>query len=65
VADYLRHSTRITARLASAGEAIPLDLMPGRALLVIESINRDTAGLRIQATRALFVADRVELQVES
>jgi GntR family phosphonate transport system transcriptional regulator len=63
VADYLRHSTRVTARPASAEDAAPLDVAPGRVLLAVESVNRDAAGLRIQATRALFVADRVELVV--
>lgn len=64
ITDYVRLSTRITARVAGADEAAPLDLTPGRALLVVESVNADAEGRRIQATRAHFAADRVELVVE-
>lgn len=63
VADYVRLSTRITARTAGADEAARLDLAPGRALLVVDSVNVDAQGQRIQATRAHFAADRVELLV--
>jgi GntR family transcriptional regulator, phosphonate transport system regulatory protein len=65
VADYTRRSTRIGARSASADEAARLDLAPGRVLITIASVNVDAAGAPIQATRGLFVADRVELVVES
>ncbi|WP_407522667.1 phosphonate metabolism transcriptional regulator PhnF [Methylobacterium oryzisoli] len=64
VADYTRLSTRIGARLASAEEAARLDLAPGRVLISLASVNVDADGIRIQATRGLFVADRVELVVE-
>jgi GntR family transcriptional regulator, phosphonate transport system regulatory protein len=64
VADYTRLSTRIGARLAAADEAARLDLVPGRVLITIASVNVDAEGQRIQATRGLFVADRVELVVE-
>lgn len=65
VADYVRFSTRITARTSSADEAALLDLTPGRVLLIVESVNVDAQGRRIQATRSHFAADRVELVVES
>lgn len=65
VADYTRASTRIGSRLARADEAMLLELAPGRPLLVIDSVNVDVAGAPIQATRALFAADRVELEIES
>ncbi|ACA17331.1 transcriptional regulator, GntR family [Methylobacterium sp. 4-46] len=65
VADYTRLSTRIGARLAAADEAARLDLAPGRVLISIASVNADADGARIQATRGLFVADRVELVVEA
>jgi len=61
--DYTRLSTRITARSASLEEARLLDLVPGRVLLVVNSVNVDPAGARIQATRSHFAADRVELVV--
>ncbi|ACL59082.1 phosphonate metabolism transcriptional regulator PhnF [Methylobacterium nodulans] len=64
IADYTRLSTRIGARVAAADEAARLDLAPGRVLITIASVNVDAAGTRIQATRSLFVADRVELVVE-
>jgi len=62
--DYKRLSTRITARPADAGEAEALDIAPGRTLLVVNFVNVDMDGKRIQATQSRFVADRVELVVE-
>lgn len=62
--DYIRLSTRIAARIAGAEEATLLELAPGRVLLVVDSVNVDPEGQRIQATRSHFVADRVELVVE-
>jgi GntR family phosphonate transport system transcriptional regulator len=65
VADYRRLETRISARPASAEEAALLDLAPGRLLLVVDSVNVDEEGRRIQYTHAQFSADRTELVVES
>jgi GntR family transcriptional regulator, phosphonate transport system regulatory protein len=65
VGDYRRLETRISARTAGVAEAADLDLVPGRILLMVDSVNVDLAGLPIQATRALFAADRMELVVES
>lgn len=65
VADYRRLETRISARPASADEAALLDLAPGRLLLVVDSVNVDEEGRRIQYTHAQFSADRTELVVES
>ncbi|MCC0809272.1 phosphonate metabolism transcriptional regulator PhnF [Methylobacterium sp. W2] len=64
VADYTRLSTRIGARAAEAEEAARLDIAPGRSLIILSSVNVDSDGQRIQATRSLFAADRVELVVE-
>ncbi len=64
VADYTRLSTRVSARAAALHEAQALELVPGRVVLVIDSINVDAEGRRIQATRSLFAADRVELVIE-
>lgn len=63
--DYTRRSTRITARTAGVEEARLLDLVPGRVLLVVDSVNVDPEGAPIQATRSHFAADRVELIVGS
>ena len=64
ITDYLRLSTRITARIATAEEASTLELAPGRVVMVSESVNTDIAGVPIQATRSVFAADRVEFVIE-
>ncbi|APT58582.1 phosphonate metabolism transcriptional regulator PhnF [Roseomonas gilardii] len=61
VTDYLRRSTRITARHATPEETKALDLAPGRVVLVLDSVNTDAQGRPIQATHSRFAADRVEL----
>jgi GntR family phosphonate transport system transcriptional regulator len=63
VHDYTRLSTRIRARPADAQEAERLDIAPGRVVMVVSSVNIDSAGLPIQANRTLFAADRVELVI--
>lgn len=65
VDDYRRLSTAISARPATAEEALLLDLVPGRVLLVVDSVNVDGAGRPVQVSLAHFVADRVELRVET
>lgn len=65
VEDYLRRSTRISARRADAHEIERLALLPGATVLVAEAINVDMAGQPIQFSRTRFAADRVELVVES
>ena len=62
--DYTRLSTRIGARAATTEEAARLDIAPGRTLLTLSSVNVDREGRRIEASRSLFAADRVELVVE-
>ncbi len=65
VPDYVRRSTLVAGRLASNEDAAMLELAAGRPVLVIDSVNADAAGVPIQATRAVFAADRVELRIES
>jgi GntR family transcriptional regulator, phosphonate transport system regulatory protein len=65
IKDYRRQSTRITAAAADAVDAQRLHLAPGRAVLVVDSINVTMTGTPIQLSRARFAADRVELVVES
>jgi GntR family phosphonate transport system transcriptional regulator len=65
VADYRRVSTQISARVATTEEAALLDLAPGRVVLVVEGLNVDEAGAPIQATDAIFAADRVQLTLDS
>jgi GntR family phosphonate transport system transcriptional regulator len=64
ISDYFRLSTRISAKIASPEEAVRLELSPGRVLLVVDSINVNQYRHRIQATRSLFSADRVDLVIE-
>ncbi|MGP9822074.1 phosphonate metabolism transcriptional regulator PhnF [Salinarimonas sp. NSM] len=64
VPDYRRLASTVGARPAGPDDAAALDLSPGRILLVLDNVNVDAEGLRIQATRALFPADRVEMVVE-
>lgn len=63
--DYRRLSTRISAAPVEALDAERLRLAPGRAVLVVDSINVTPDGTPILTTRARFAADRVELLVES
>lgn len=63
IPDYLRRETRITARTASPAEAVALDLVAGRPVLVLEALNVDPHGTPIQTTSSVFAADRVEIVV--
>jgi GntR family transcriptional regulator, phosphonate transport system regulatory protein len=65
IADYRRQSTRISAAPADALDAQRLRLAPGRAVLVVDSIDVTPAGAPVLTTRGRFAADRVELLVES
>jgi len=65
IKDYRRQSTRITAAAADALDAERLHLVPGRAVLIVDSVNVTMTGTPILTSRARFAADRVELLVES
>lgn len=65
VNDYVRYSTRISAAVADAVDAARLGLAPGRALIVVDSVDVETGGRPVLTTRARFAADRIELVVES
>jgi GntR family transcriptional regulator, phosphonate transport system regulatory protein len=64
IRDYRRHSTRVTAAVADAIDVARLDLVPGRPLLVVESVDVSPDGKPITTSTARFAADRVELMVE-
>lgn len=64
VADYLRHSTEISAIHAEGGDLRDLKLSPGAVLLTTFAVNIDPAGAFIQYSRTRFAADRVRLTVE-
>jgi GntR family phosphonate transport system transcriptional regulator len=65
IGDYRRRSTRVSAATAEAIDAERLRLAPGRAVLVVDSIDVTPDGTPILTTRARFAADRIELLVES
>lgn len=63
VTDYVRASTRISARHADADETALLKLAPGAILLVSEGIDADTGGRPILYGFSRFPADLMELVV--
>ena len=65
VADYRRHSTRITARLPSPEEAKHLLQSRSRPVIVAEALNTDPAGTPVDWTLSCYAAARVQLVMES
>jgi len=64
VADYSRGSTRLTAVLADATQALHLQLAEGDPLLRSTSVNLDPEGVPIEYGRTWFAGDRVTLTVD-
>ena len=64
VPDYLRRSTRVSARLPSAFEAKCLAMSRGAPLLVCENVNVDCAGRIIEYGVARYPTPRVEIVFE-
>ena len=65
VEDYSRRSTRVTAGLPDSRETALLEMPKTRPLLICESINVDQDGDVIEYGRACFVADRVQVSLET
>ena len=65
IRDYRRHSTRISATSADALDAQRLRTIPGRPLLLVDSIDVLPSGEPVLTSRSRFAPDRVELVVES
>ena len=65
VDDYVRVSTEVTARMASAEEADRLALTSNPILLETVAINADSEGRPIQYSRTLFAADRIALRLDT
>jgi GntR family phosphonate transport system transcriptional regulator len=65
VRDYRRASTRVTAAIVDAADAIRLDLALGRPVLVVDSTDVDADGKPLLTTRARFAAERIEFVVEN
>lgn len=65
VHDYLRKSTRITARMPVSLEAGHLRMPRNRPILVTESVNIDSRGIPIEFGITRFSSDWVQLVVET
>jgi len=65
VRDYRRASTRVTAAIVDASDAVRLNLALGRPVLVVDSTDVDAGGAPLLTTRARFAAERVEFVVEN
>jgi GntR family phosphonate transport system transcriptional regulator len=65
VDDYIRVSTEVTARMASADEADRLALTSNPIVLETVAINADSDGRPIQYSRTLFAADRIALRLDT
>ncbi|MEL5990555.1 phosphonate metabolism transcriptional regulator PhnF [Microbacterium phosphatis] len=64
VDDYIRVSTAVAARHATAAEAALLQLDPGAIVLVTESLDALVDGTPLQFSVARFAAQRVRLDIE-
>lgn len=65
VTDYTRASTRLTAVLADATQALHLQLQEGDPLLRTTSVNVDNSGVPVEYGRTYFAGDRVTLTLEN
>lgn len=65
VTDYVRQSTIIEARHASAEDIGLLKLSAGAIVLVTRAVNADSDDRPIQYSETRFAADRVELRIET
>lgn len=63
VMDYTRASTRLTAVLADAAQALHLQLREGDPLLRSTGVNVDLDGVPVEYGRTWFAGDRVTLTV--
>lgn len=63
--DYTRASTRLTARAATATQALQLRVREGAPLLRSRAINVDEAGQPVEFGTTWFAADRVTLTVDT
>ena len=63
VADYTRQESRITAQLPTPAVAAQLRQPVERPVLLVESVNIDTAGVPIEFASTWFAGDRVKLTV--
>ena len=64
VSDYTRASTRLTAKTASATQALQLSISEGAPILRTVGINVDTHGTPVEFGHTWFVGDRITLLVD-
>ncbi len=64
VADYLRQSTRVTARLPSPFEAATLAMARGLPVLVCENVNVDRGGAIVEFGTSIYPTPRVQIVFE-
>jgi GntR family phosphonate transport system transcriptional regulator len=64
VADYMRASTRLTAKRAGPVQAHHLRIAEGAPILRTVSVNVDPGGVPVEYGRTWFAGDRVTLTVE-
>lgn len=65
IPDYTRASTRLTAVLADATQALHLEVREGDPLLRTTSVNIDGGGVPLEYGRTWFSGDRVTLTIEA
>ena len=64
VPDYMRLSTRVSARLPSAEEAELLRMARNRPVLVAENVNVDSDGAVVEFGTAIYPTPRVQIVFE-
>lgn len=65
IRDYVRSSTEVSARMATAEEARLLGLGASPIVLDTEAVNADSDGRPIQHSRTLFAAERITLRLDT
>jgi GntR family phosphonate transport system transcriptional regulator len=65
VRDYRRQSTRVTAGIVNASDAVQLGLTLGRPVLIVDSTDVEADGTPLLTSRSRFAAERVEFVVEN
>ena len=65
VSDYTRISTRISARAATATQALHLQISEGSPLIYSTSLNADRTGAPVEFGMTWFAGDRVTLSIDS
>lgn len=63
VHDYTRAETRLTAKLATATQALNLRIQDGAPILRTQSINIDTYGVPVEFGLTWFAGDRISLVI--